>query len=461
MKNRERRGSNRSKVLSELEQGQCDIHTPGQSSDQQKIQQQQQQQQFHQQEQVEQHRRPFHQISNLPHSAKGEQIAIEGLGGGAVGGISGGGGGGGPRGVGQVLVASTRTTTATTVTSCVECRQSGACENKCASKGKRKRTDKGAQVHKQRKGEDAVGVIASSIEAASASASASASTSAVGPLAGGGGEEEGGEEEEEKEVQEEQGQGEDEDAVHFVKDGPSACYSTGKKGNKHPCHSRSERKDAGCHYSSNESISCSISSEDEPEGEEDDEDDEEEEDDDDEDDDDQSDISSIDEWHSSEGCIKCYNGWVKVTSSLKILVDHKYFKRFIFLSILINALAMGIEYHNQPEELTVAVEISNMVFTFVFAFEMILKLLADGCYKYLTDGFNLFDGIVVFVSLMEFMADEEGSGLSVLRTFRLLRILKLVRFMPALKRQLVIMIRTMDNVAVFFALLVLFIFIFR
>ena len=57
--------------------------------------------------------------------------------------------------------------------------------------------------------------------------------------------------------------------------------------------------------------------------------------------------------------------------------------------------------------------------------------------------------------------EMEGSGISVLRTFRLLRILKLVRFLPNLRRQLVVMLRTMDNVAVFFALLMLFIFIFR
>lgn len=59
------------------------------------------------------------------------------------------------------------------------------------------------------------------------------------------------------------------------------------------------------------------------------------------------------------------------------------------------------------------------------------------------------------------LCQSSGSGLSVLRTFRLLRILKLVRFLPALRRQLVIMLRTVDNVAVFFALLILFIFIFR
>jgi len=49
----------------------------------------------------------------------------------------------------------------------------------------------------------------------------------------------------------------------------------------------------------------------------------------------------------------------------------------------------------------------------------------------------------------------------VLRTFRLLRVLKLVRFLPALRRQLVVLMKTMDNVATFCMLLMLFIFIFR
>ena len=53
---------------------------------------------------------------------------------------------------------------------------------------------------------------------------------------------------------------------------------------------------------------------------------------------------------------------------------------------------------------------------------------------------------------------EGDSSISVLRSFRLLRIFKLVRFLPALKRQLMVMIHTMDNVMTFLALLVLFIF---
>ena len=47
---------------------------------------------------------------------------------------------------------------------------------------------------------------------------------------------------------------------------------------------------------------------------------------------------------------------------------------------------------------------------------------------------ELYNGIMYGVT-------EEGSGLSVLRTFRLLRILKLVRFLPNLRRQLIVMLK--------------------
>lgn len=66
----------------------------------------------------------------------------------------------------------------------------------------------------------------------------------------------------------------------------------------------------------------------------------------------------------------------------------------------------------------------------------------------------------VVLSVWEIIGQADG-GLSVLRTFRLLRVLKLVRFLPALRRQLVVLMKTMDNVATFCMLLMLFIFTFR
>ncbi|XP_021706156.1 voltage-dependent T-type calcium channel subunit alpha-1G isoform X2 [Aedes aegypti] len=155
-------------------------------------------------------------------------------------------------------------------------------------------------------------------------------------------------------------------------------------------------------------------------------------------------------------CIRVY---------IKKLVEHKYFQQGILLAILINTLSMGIEYHNQPEELTAIVETSNIVFSGIFAVEMVLKVIAEGPFGYVANGFNVFDGVIVILSVVElgqaYLGEGQGSsGLSVLRTFRLLRILKLVRFMPNLRRQLFVMLRTMDNVAIFFSLLILFIFIF-
>lgn len=73
---------------------------------------------------------------------------------------------------------------------------------------------------------------------------------------------------------------------------------------------------------------------------------------------------------------------------------------------------------------------------------------------------NLFFCVFFLDSVWEIVG-QQGGGLSVLRTFRLMRVLKLVRFMPALQRQLVVLMKTMDNVATFCMLLMLFIFIFR
>ncbi|KAM7010209.1 voltage-dependent T-type calcium channel subunit alpha-1H-like [Tautogolabrus adspersus] len=151
--------------------------------------------------------------------------------------------------------------------------------------------------------------------------------------------------------------------------------------------------------------------------------------------------------------------WAGPRTKLDLIVGSRYFNRGIMIAILINTLSMGIEYHEQPQELTDVLEISNMVFTSLFSLEMLLKVMAFGLFGYLKNPYNGFDSVIVIISVWEIVGEAEG-GLSVLRTFRLLRVLKLVRFLPALRRQLVVLMKTMDNVATFCMLLMLFIFIF-
>ncbi|KAF6117718.1 calcium voltage-gated channel subunit alpha1 I [Phyllostomus discolor] len=171
-------------------------------------------------------------------------------------------------------------------------------------------------------------------------------------------------------------------------------------------------------------------------------------------------LEKEDEEEQADGAARlCGDVWRETRAKLRGIVDSKYFNRGIMMAILVNTVSMGIEHHEQPEELTNVLEICNVVFTSMFALEMLLKLAAFGLFDYLRNPYNIFDSVIVIISIWEIVGQADG-GLSVLRTFRLLRVLKLVRFMPALRRQLVVLMKTMDNVATFCMLLMLFIFIF-
>jgi hypothetical protein len=49
----------------------------------------------------------------------------------------------------------------------------------------------------------------------------------------------------------------------------------------------------------------------------------------------------------------------------------------------------------QPDQLTEILEYSNIIFSTLFAIEMLLKVLAYGPLDYLKNGFNVFDGFIV------------------------------------------------------------------
>lgn len=63
------------------------------------------------------------------------------------------------------------------------------------------------------------------------------------------------------------------------------------------------------------------------------------------------------------------------------------------------------------------------VFTFVFYLEMVLKLIAFGPRGYVKSRWNIFDGFIVIISIVDLILElskiGNGAGLSVLRTFRL------------------------------------------
>uniref|UniRef100_A0A8C2CT82 Sodium channel protein n=1 Tax=Cyprinus carpio TaxID=7962 RepID=A0A8C2CT82_CYPCA len=67
----------------------------------------------------------------------------------------------------------------------------------------------------------------------------------------------------------------------------------------------------------------------------------------------------------------------------------------------------------------------------IFTAEMVLKIIALDPYYYFQQGWNIFDSLIVSLSLME-LGLSNVEGLSVLRSFRLLRVFKLAKSWPTL-----------------------------
>ena len=56
-----------------------------------------------------------------------------------------------------------------------------------------------------------------------------------------------------------------------------------------------------------------------------------------------------------------------------------------------------MKFNLQPEALTLTVEYSNIIFSGIFAIEMLLKIVAEGPFGYMSNGFNVFDGVIVIL----------------------------------------------------------------
>ena len=129
-----------------------------------------------------------------------------------------------------------------------------------------------------------------------------------------------------------------------------------------------------------------------------------------------------------------------MSAKVRGFVLHRGFTIAIVVLILLNSITLATEHYDQPEWLTETQDIANIIFTVLFFFEMILSMIGLGIKEYFSDGFNIFDAIIVVSSIVDLgiMAradedDEQSVGFTVLRGFRLLRIFKLVKSWTALQ----------------------------
>ncbi|XP_051946769.1 sodium channel protein type 8 subunit alpha-like isoform X8 [Xyrauchen texanus] len=128
---------------------------------------------------------------------------------------------------------------------------------------------------------------------------------------------------------------------------------------------------------------------------------------------------------------ECGPVWMRIKEIVNLIVMDPFVDLAITICIVLNTLFMAMEHYPMTEQFEHVLSVGNLVFTGIFTAEMFAKLVAMDPYYYFQEGWNIFDGFIVSLSLMELgLADVEG--LSVLRSFRLLRVFKLAKSWPTL-----------------------------
>ncbi|MEL6768418.1 MAG: ion transporter [Pseudomonadota bacterium] len=119
----------------------------------------------------------------------------------------------------------------------------------------------------------------------------------------------------------------------------------------------------------------------------------------------------------------------KLRQKAALITEDARFRNFIIGVIMLNAVVLGLETSGSVMSgvggLLIAIDTLCLA---IFVVEIVLKLVAQG-WRFFTRGWNLFDFVIVGISLV-----PAGAGLSVLRALRILRVLRLITVAPRLRR---------------------------
>ena len=150
------------------------------------------------------------------------------------------------------------------------------------------------------------------------------------------------------------------------------------------------------------------------------------------------------------------------------MVQSKAFEIIISVCIVLNTFVLGMDSYPTDIQLLIFIEWANLIFFLTFFFEMVIKMLGLGIKIYFNDTYNVFDFIVIVLSVADlialyFTSSLNNSGMKAiqaLRVFRLLRVFKLAKIWPEFSYILGTIGKTLKKISAFSVLLLIFIFSF-
>ena len=120
------------------------------------------------------------------------------------------------------------------------------------------------------------------------------------------------------------------------------------------------------------------------------------------------------------------------------VVSSPIFSSIILLVIIANTVVLSVDkFPAFDESVQDVFQVLITTFTVVFTFEVIIKIIGVGVRGFIADRFNIFDSVIVLISLIEMVieamstGEEHGGGsggaISAMRALRLFRVFKLFK----------------------------------
>lgn len=109
----------------------------------------------------------------------------------------------------------------------------------------------------------------------------------------------------------------------------------------------------------------------------------------------------------------------------------KQFQLFVSIVIIYSSLVIGFNTYQTESYLNLFFQYSDYLITIIFLIEILIRYTAEKSAKdFFSDGWNVFDSIIVAASLIPTGISE---SVLVLRLLRLLRLLRIISFVPELR----------------------------
>jgi len=136
--------------------------------------------------------------------------------------------------------------------------------------------------------------------------------------------------------------------------------------------------------------------------------------------------------------------------------NSKIFSGIVITVIVASAIYAGVSSYDISTEYSVYLDLFDYAITIFFLIEIIIRMISErSLVKFFSDGWNIFDFLIVTISLVPINNVE---SVFVARLLRIIRVLRIITVVPAFRHIIDSLIRTIPRVG--FIALLMFIFMY-